>query len=94
MPFRETCATEERISMSIEYDSGSCETFCVWRVRRACGDPDWLKDDSHEPDTERRSLRHGAGFRILGPSFCRFWRGEVAGGHDDRRHFGPGGPGL
>jgi transposase InsO family protein len=60
MPFRETCAMEERILMLTEYDRGhwsvselcrrhgiSRETFHVWRARRASGEPDWFKDRSH-----------------------------------------------
>ena len=60
MPFRETCAMEERILMLSEYDRGhwsiselcrrhgmSRETFHVWRARRASGEPDWFKDRSH-----------------------------------------------
>jgi len=62
MPFRETCAMEERIGMLSEYDQGhwsvselcrrhgvSRETFYVWRARRASGDPEWFKDGSHAP---------------------------------------------
>ena len=60
MPFRETCAMEERILMLTEYDRGhwsvselcrrhriSRETFHVWRARRASGEPNWFKDRSH-----------------------------------------------
>ncbi len=70
MPFRETCAMEERIGMLGEYDQGhwsvselcrrhgvSRETFYVWRVRRASGDPEWFKDRSHAP----RSCPHRTG---------------------------------
>ncbi len=64
MPFRETCAMEERIAMLTEYEAGhwsvselcrrhgvSRDTFYVWRARRASGDPDWFKDRSHAPRT-------------------------------------------
>ena len=57
MPFKETCAMEERIAMFREYDSGafgvsdlarrygiSRETFYQWKRRRESSDTDWFRD--------------------------------------------------
>jgi transposase InsO family protein len=63
MPFKETCAVEERIAMFRDYDTGafpvaalcriygvSRETFYVWRRRRESGDPRWFEDHSRAPE--------------------------------------------
>jgi transposase-like protein len=60
MPFKETCAMEERIALFREYDSGaftvgalcarygiSCQTFYAWKRRRADGGERWFEDKSH-----------------------------------------------
>jgi len=60
MPFRETCAMEERIRMLAERDTGaftvstlaarygvSRETFYVWLQRRASGEARWFENRSH-----------------------------------------------
>jgi transposase InsO family protein len=60
MPFRELGRVEQRVAMLCDYDTGawsvselceaygvSRETFCVWRERRAAGDPAWFLDRSH-----------------------------------------------
>lgn len=60
MPFKETCAVEERIGLLRDYDSGvfSIEELCVrygvcrdtfyfWKARRESGDERWWEDRSH-----------------------------------------------
>ena len=62
MPFKETCAVEERIAMFRELDSGafgvgelarrygvSRETFYVWKRRRDGGDERWFEERSRAP---------------------------------------------
>jgi len=62
MPFKETCAMEERIAMFREYDSGafgvsdlarrygiSRETFYQWKRRRESGETEWFKDRPSVP---------------------------------------------
>jgi transposase InsO family protein len=62
MPFRETCAVEERIAMLRDYDTGaftvgavcarygvSRESFYVWKRRRASGDERWYEGQSRAP---------------------------------------------
>ena len=62
MPFKETCAMEERIAMFREYDTGafaaselaarygiSRETFYQWKRRRDAGDADWFRDRPSTP---------------------------------------------
>ena len=62
MPFKETCAMEERIAMFREYDSGvfgvselarrygiSRETFYQWKRRRDGGDAEWFRDRASAP---------------------------------------------
>jgi transposase InsO family protein len=62
MPFRESCAMEERIAMLREFDAGvfsaaelasrygiSRETFYVWKRRRESGDPAWFVDRPSAP---------------------------------------------
>lgn len=62
MPFKETCALEERIAMFRDYDTGafsvsevatrhgvSRETFYVWHRRRESGDPRWFEERSRAP---------------------------------------------
>jgi hypothetical protein len=60
MPFKETCAVEERIALFRDYETGvftvselcrrhgiSRETFYVWKRRRESGDPRWFEELSH-----------------------------------------------
>jgi transposase InsO family protein len=62
MPFKETCAMEERIAMLREFDSGaftvgelsrrygvSRETFYVWKRRRDAGQERWFAELSRAP---------------------------------------------
>lgn len=62
MPFKETCALEERIAMFRDYDTGafsvsqlaarhgvSRDTFYVWQRRRESGDVRWFEDRSRAP---------------------------------------------
>ncbi|MGH6816954.1 MAG: hypothetical protein ACREC6_14750 [Hyphomicrobiaceae bacterium] len=64
MPFKETCAMEERVGMLTAYDTGaftvsdlaeryevSRETFYVWLKRRASGDDRWFEDRSYGPQS-------------------------------------------
>lgn len=64
MPFKETCAVEERIGMFRDYDTGafsiselaarhrvSRETFYVWKRRRESGDERWYEDRSRAPES-------------------------------------------
>jgi transposase-like protein len=62
MPFKETCAMEERVAMLREHDTGlftvselssrygiSRETFYQWKRRRDAGDPEWFRDHASAP---------------------------------------------
>jgi transposase-like protein len=62
MPFKETCALEERIAMLRDYETGALsvtevanrygvtrQTFYDWKRRRASGDPRWFEERSHAP---------------------------------------------
>jgi len=62
MPFKETCAVEERIAMFRDWDSGafsvteivrrfgvSRETFYVWKRRREAGAERWFEEHSRAP---------------------------------------------
>ena len=63
MPFRETCAVEERIALFRDYETGgftvadlcrrhgiSRETFYCWKRRRESGAARWFEDLSHAAD--------------------------------------------
>lgn len=62
MPFKETCAVEERIAMFRDYDTGafsvsevaarhgvSRETFYVWQRRRQSGEARWFEERTRAP---------------------------------------------
>jgi transposase InsO family protein len=63
MPFKETCAVEERIAMFRDYETGafavtdlcrryevSRETFYVWKRRRDAGNEWWFEERSRAPE--------------------------------------------
>ena len=78
MPFKETCAVEERIALFLEYETGvfsvsdlcrrhgiSRETFYVWKRRREAGGARWFEDGSHAVDDCPHATAGGLAERIV-----------------------------
>jgi transposase InsO family protein len=78
MPFKETCAVEERIAMLRDFDTGafsvaevarrhsvSRETFYVWKGRRDAGGARWFDDRSCAPGTLPHATTDAQAVRIV-----------------------------
>lgn len=78
MPFKETCALEERIAMFRDYDTGafsvsqlaarhgvSRDTFYVWQRRRASGDVRWFEERSRAPTSRPHATSVDATYAII-----------------------------
>ena len=89
MPFSETCAVEERISVLREFETGvftvsdlcrrhgiSRETFYVWKRRRESGAERWYEERSHATN----SCPHSASDGVIH---------EVIAARERYPHFGP-----